>query len=373
MRSYSLFFNLILLLILGNCAGFVTETWKPPKEFDSSNSVRVFLGKAGDETRITSEGMIQVYDVNDLLIKKSIDILQINPRSLKAKIRIKPESGTFTYKNISYRGEIWIDPNDGDAYVLNIVPLEKYLLAVVPSEMPNSWPEEALKAQAVCARTFVIREMLNKKNQPYDVDTSTSSQVYGGVGKEHPRTTKAVEDTQGTILIYKDEPIHAFFHSNAGGYTERPENVWGGKNLPYLDHVESEYDQYASNYSWQLDVPIDSMNRSLASIGLGRIESINVLGRNLSQRVELLEVIGEKGSRKVKGVDFRKMLGYDKVKSLKFGIKKESDRFFIKGLGFGHGVGLSQWGAHGMAKDNINYRNILRHYYKGADLANMVE
>jgi stage II sporulation protein D len=156
---------ILLSFLTTSCISFVTETWRPPKSVNESLIVRVFLGKPESELKVTTEGMFQVYDVNDLAIKKSIDILQLNPTSLKAKIRIVPESGVFTYNNISYRGEILLDPTQQGTQLINLVPLENYLLSVVPSEMPNSWHSEALKAQAICARTYVIREMINKTNQ----------------------------------------------------------------------------------------------------------------------------------------------------------------------------------------------------------------
>jgi stage II sporulation protein D len=363
---------ILLSFLTTSCISFVTETWRPPKSVNESLIVRVFLGKPESELKVTTEGMFQVYDVNDLAIKKSIDILQLNPTSLKAKIRIVPESGVFTYNNISYRGEIVLDPTQQGTQLINLVPLENYLLSVVPSEMPNSWHSEALKAQAICARTYVIREMINKTNQSYDVDASTASQVYGGIEKENPTSSKAVEDTKGTIITYNNEPIHAFFHSNAGGLTEKPENVWGGKSLPYLDHTESSYDQYAANYSWNDKLKFDDVNRILKNEGVGNIDDIQVLGRNLSQRVELLEITGENGTKKMKGIDFRKILGNSKIKSLKFGIKKEADGFFVKGVGNGHGVGMSQWGAKGMAEDGRSYREILEHFYPSVHLANMI-
>jgi stage II sporulation protein D len=330
------------------------------------------LGKAIGEIKFTTEGLFEVYDVNDLLIKKSIDILQINASSLKAEIRIFPQAKIFEFRGIKYRGQVILRPVGDSIFIINEVPLEKYLLSVVPSEMPTSWQINALKAQAICARTYVIREILNKKNAPYDVDTTTASQVYGGVGKENPNSTEAVEETEGMILVFDKEPIHAFFHSNAGKETEVPENVWNGKPLPYLRHVSSEYDDVDPKYSWTEKISFSQMDTSLSSLGIGGIRNIFVLGRNKSNRVELLEVVGSSGSKKVKGVEFRKLLGYTKLRSLKFGIIKESDHYFIKGLGNGHGVGMSQWGAKGMADAGYNYRKILEHYYPGAEVANII-
>lgn len=373
MRLSLLSFSLLLLFQLNYCAAFITQTWKPPKEREKINEVRVLLGKATTkQIKITGEGLLQVYDINDLLIKKAIDIVQINPEAIRARIQIKPEKGFFIYDSVKYRGNAILDPVGGEIIITNSVPLEKYLYSVVPSEVPSSWPEEALKAQAVCARTYVIREMIARAKEPFDVDKTTASQVYSGMDRETPRTTKAVEDTTGTIILYESKPIQAFFHSNAGGYTEKPENVWA-TSLPYLDHVESNFDQDAPNYSWEDRIASVQMNRLLSSVGVGYISDIRVLKRNLSQRVEILEVKGENGTLNIKGTDFRKMVGETKIKSLKFGIKKEANSFYIKGLGFGHGVGMSQWGAFGMAKNNTSYATILNHYYPGTNLAKIIE
>lgn len=372
MRLSFLFIPFLLFLFLNDCAGFITQTWKPPKTRKDISEVRVLLGKESKkQIRVKAEGLLEVYDVNDLLIKKSIDLVQINPEALKAEIKIKSEKGEIQYDGINYRGKVLLTPTNGEVIIVNLVPLEDYLYSVVPSEVPSSWPEEALKAQAICARTYVIREMLNRAEEPFDVSKTTASQVYSGLDKETPRTTKAVDDTKGTIIVFDGKPIQAFFHSNAGGYTEKPENVWSAK-LPYLDHVESKYDQDAPNYSWEDRIASVQMNRYLASVGVGYITDIRVIKRNLSQRVEILEIKGEKGTLNIKGSDFRKMVGETKLKSLKFGIKKESNSFYIKGLGFGHGVGMSQWGAFGMAKNKSSYSHILSHYYPKTDLARIV-
>lgn len=373
MRLSLISFSFICLLQLNYCAVFVTQTWKPPRERESMEEVRVFLGGANNKPiKIQGQGLLQVYDVNDLLIKKAIDILQINPGALKAKIQVKPESGFFVYDGIKYRGTVVLEPQKDDIYIINMIPLEKYLYSVVPSEVPSSWPEEALKAQAVTARTYVVREMLNRASQPFDVNKTTASQVYSGMDKETPRTTKAVEDTKGTIILHEGNPIQAFFHSNAGGYTEKPENVWGS-SLPYLDHVESVYDRQAPNYAWEFRIASVQMNRYLVKLGIGYIEDIKVVSRNISKRVDVLEVKGEKGTVNVKGVDFRKLLGDTKLKSLMFDVRKESNSFHVKGYGFGHGVGMSQWGAFGMAKNSHNYPKIVQHFYPGTQLAKIVE
>lgn len=365
-------FWLVIIFWIQNCAVLITQSWKPPKERESMEEVRVLLAKVSNTPiRLTTEGLLSIYDVNQLLIKKSIDSIQINPTALKAPIQVQSEKGWIQFEKNPYRGKIQLVPQKNEVYIINLVGLEEYLYSVVPSEVYPDWSEEALKAQAVTARTYVVREMVQKSKELYDVVATTQNQVYQGMQKETPKTTKAVDDTKGTILVYNSSPIQAFFHSNAGGFTERAENVWSS-SLPYLDHVESPYDKEAPNYSWEDRIPINEMNQYLKSLGIGNIQDITVIQRNFSQRVELLAISGTLGNKNIKGKEFRSLIGETKLKSLKFGIRKEGESFYIKGLGSGHGVGMSQWGAQGMAKRGKSYIQILSHYYKGTELAKII-
>ncbi|MCE9501970.1 MAG: SpoIID/LytB domain-containing protein [Leptospira sp.] len=366
-------FTALLLSFIGNCSTVIVRSWDPPHKSKPVDRVRVLLGKSNSDITLKTDGMIKVYDVNDLIIKKAIDSITIDSQNLRAKIRLSFEKNEFNFKGISYRGTAEIIPDSNGAMVVNIVPLETYLIAVVPSEMPANWPEEALKAQAVCARTYVVNEILNSGNRPYDVDATTNSQVYGGMEKENPRSDKAVNETKGILAVFDGYPIKSFFHSNSGGVTEKPENVWGGERLEYLASVKDDYSKTAKNFAWKETIPKNSMNEKLSSLGVGDIRDIQVLGRTPSGRVDLLEIDGSEKSVKVKGNDFRKLIGQTVVKSLRFGIKKDVDGFFIKGLGFGHGVGMSQWGSYGMARENYSYTDILQYYFKGIDLARVIE
>ncbi len=373
MKTILKIISIFIILALANCSTMIVKSWEPPYKSRSVDKVRVSLGKTDSDITLKTDGMIKVFDVNDLIIKKGIDSITIDPSNLRAKIRLSFEKSQFNYKGVNYRGIVEIHPESGSALVVNVLPLEDYLLAVVPSEMPANWPEEALKAQAICARTYAVNEILKTGNRRvYDVDATTNSQVYGGMDKENPRTDKAVQDTKGILAVYDGNPIQSFFHSNSGGVTEKPENVWGQK-IDYLTSVESKYCKDAKNYSWKEIVSNSTMNQKLATLGVGDVKDIQVLGRTASGRVDMLEVSGSDRSVKVKGTDFRKLLGANFLKSLRFGIKKDLEGFFIKGLGFGHGVGLSQWGSYGMAKDDYTYAEILHYYFKGIDLARVVE
>ncbi len=357
------------LLALVGCRSVLVPQYIPSDSSLRFSKVRVFLSEAKEEEIFKSESTLEVYDANDLLIKKAFGFVSINPLSLKAPVRLISGDGIIEYNGTRYRGEIQLKPENGKVLVLNLVELEAYLASVVPSEMPASWPAEALKAQAICARTYVLREMIGKKNKAWDVDTTTNSQVYKGVAKENPKSTAAVEETAGLILVHNGIPIQSFFHSNSGGITEDPKNVWGN-SVDYLTSIRSDYDKVGDNYAWEEKIKSSQMDSALASLGIGQIQDIVVVNRFPSARVEALEIQGSNGTKQIKGVEFRKLLGQTKLKSTRFGIRKEDETtFYIKGLGSGHGVGLSQWGSFAMAKENKNFSEILSYYYKGVDFA----
>ncbi|EMI61016.1 SpoIID/LytB domain-containing protein [Leptospira noguchii] len=368
-KKIILLFILSMILLETGCNTVIIRAWTPPYKSRPVHEIRVLLGKIEGELQIRGDGVISVYDANDLLIKKGIDIISLDSSRLKAPIRFVSQNTSLEFKSHKVRGSIHIIPqSQGPALVINVLPLEEYLLAVVPSEVPYSWPMEALKAQAICARTYAVREILNKKNALYDVEATTNSQVYGGIEKEHPFTTKAVQDTTGVMAVFEENPIQAFFHSNSGGKTETPENIWGGKKIPYLSTVSSDFDRAGENFYWKEIVSQDLINSKFSNLKLGEIQSIQVLSRTSSGRVDLMELNGTEGTSRIRGKEFRQTLGAP-VRSLRFGIQKESNGFLIKGMGSGHGVGLSQWGSFGMAKENYNYIEILRYYYPGTDLA----
>ncbi|PJZ68244.1 stage II sporulation protein [Leptospira perolatii] len=364
---------LFLPLFLSSCRTIIIRPWNTPHKLDSVETIRVYLGRAESDLILKADGTISVYDINNLLIKRAYDIVSLDARKLRAPIRFSSENPGLEYKGKKYRGEIVLVPeNSGSVLVLNRVPIEEYLYSVVPSEVPAGWPEEALKAQAICSRTYAVREMIAKKESSFDVEATVNSQAYGGMQKENPRTTSAVKDTQGVLAVYEGDPIHTFFHSNSGGKTETPENLWGGKRLPYLNSVSSEFDNSGEQFLWKSNLSQDQIDQSLSSLGVGSVQSVQVLSRTPSGRVDLVEIIGSESSTKMKGKEFRNLMGAS-IKSLRFGIKRDSDGFLVKGMGSGHGVGLSQWGSYGMAKQNYTYAEILRHYYQGIDFARITK
>jgi stage II sporulation protein D len=236
---------------------------------------------------------------------------------------------------------------------------------------------EALKAQAVAARTYVMHDMKKHASEGYDVCATTHCQVYRGKQKEHTRTNQAVDATKGEYLTYKGKTILSLFHASGGGYTENSEYVWG-KREPYLRGVP-DYNESP----WEVNVTLDKLASVLKARGksvgdireikLSKLEKqpVKAVDRGVSGRVRTMTIVGENGSVQVSGNDMRSMLG---LKSTLFDIdkrtfeEKESGSFTIKGYGFGHGLGMSQWGAKAMADKKKDYKEILKHYYSGTDI-----
>lgn len=345
------------------------QTYSIPTK-DPSN-IRVLLLKTSEDIELKSGGKIQVFDANGEFLKSTAETLVIKGTQLLSPVMIQFESNQFTLKSVQYRGTIRIIPKETAVFVVNVLPIEEYLASVVPSEMSPSWPMDALKAQAVCARTFAIKEKISKSNDLFDVVATTNSQAYKGMSVEHQRTNQAIQETKGQILTYKSEPIQSFFHANSGGFTEDSESVWG-RSLPYLKPVASPYCKEDSGYAWKKFYSFESLSLAFQKLGLGEISELEILNRTQSNRIESVRLVGTEKSVQLSGNEFRKMLGFTSLPSLRFAVTKLENGFEMKGFGKGHGVGLSQWGSMGMAKEQYTYKEILAHYFKDVSFANVI-
>ncbi len=281
------------------------------------------------------------------------------------EVEIDP-SGFFQYENKTYRGQCKIIQVNNQLRLINLIELEPYLYSVVPSEMPNNWEIEALKAQAIVARTYALYEMVSarKKNQDFDLYPDTRSQVYKGVDSEDKYTTAAVDQTMGQVIKYQDRIIQSFFHSCSGGMTESSQYVWGGSEIPYLVSVPSPYGKIQNQYKWEISVPLNTIQNKLGLVQ--PISSINVISRSESQRI--LEVaVTDLSSNKtiVLGKDLRSLIGSTLMKSTRANLSVSNQTLFVQGVGYGHGVGLGQWDAQGMALEGFHYDKIILYFYRG--------
>lgn len=291
-------------------------------------------------------------------------------------LKIDKNGAAFMVKGKKYRGYMKLLLTNGKSgvTVVNTLPLEEYLYGVVPSESISTWKENALKAQAVAARTYALKHMGGYASSGYDVTDNTSSQVYNGFSAETSATDKAVDSTKGEILTYQGQPIDALFHASGGGYTEDSENVWG-MSIPYLRAVKEE-DTPEVKSSWNKTIPLSSIGTDLSigqlkSIKLSRLKSgpMKTSDRGVSGRVKQVVFVGSKGQKIITGNALRDMYG---LRSTLFDFNIEGKNLVINGYGFGHGLGMSQWGAEAMARkhddDKEYYKTILSHYYKGTDI-----
>jgi stage II sporulation protein D len=287
-----------------------------------------------------------------------------------------------------FRGRLQLRPVSGQLQVVNHVPLESYLPSVVGSEMPASWPEAALKAQAVAARTYALKA--RKPAAPYDVKATVASQVYKGVEAETPSTWGAVKSTRGMVLTFGNALIDAVFHSSSGGTTESSGDLWP-RQLPYLVSVP-DFDQASPVHLWRK--PLDGALLQQAFPELDRVLAITVLSTTPSGRVRQARVVGPGSELVLTGAQLRTRLGLRstwvsfELEPLPLAaaglvpppplpafslppaqvLTSEVVQLVAVGRGYGHGIGMSQWGALAMAQKGNSYEEILRHYYRGAQL-----
>lgn len=251
------------------------------------------------------------------------------------------------------------------------VGLERYVLGVVSEEVYPDWPLETLKAQAVASRTYAIVRMreAQKAGRGWDVGSDTGHQVFSAKPVDPDSgVAQAVRETRGEGVCYEGEPIEAVFHSNSGGETEDASVLWG-KSVPYLRRVKSPWSAEGPNYFWTEDFEEGAFLKKLSSLGVrgSRVIEIFAHGREGSDRVDSLGIETDAGSYDVSGKDLRTALGATVLRSLTFQVRLEGGQVRILGSGAGHGVGMCQWGARGLALEGVGYRQILSTYYPGTD------
>lgn len=317
-------------------------------------------------------------------------------------LQFGPQEGAdFQLQQRGYRGRLQVLVGSSSLQAVNHVPLEAYLPSVVASEMPASWPQAALRAQAVAARTYALRQ--RKPAAAFDVSATVSSQVYKGVEAETPSTRQAVVSTRGQVLMFGPSLANAVFHSSAGGSTENSGDLWS-QQLPYLVSVP-DFDQHSPVNAWQLRLEPEQLQKAFGEIG--GAQRIDVLATTGSGRVRQARVTGPAGTLVLTGAQLRSRLGL-KSTMVRFEVlapqlaalpaslpalpplmPRAADQSGLAepaitpdqgpvqlpppsllaiGRGFGHGVGMSQWGAHGMASRGQSYEQILHHYYRGTEL-----
>jgi len=294
-------------------------------------------------------------------------------------LRIEPASGEarVTLAGKPYRGAIELHNWQGKLVIVNHCTLDEYLYGVVPTEMPSGWHPEALKAQAVAARTYAVRSMGQYEHGFYDLRPTVRDQVYGGAAVERASTNDAIDATSGLILTYAGEPITAYFHSASGEETVDGSAMRGAKTAhPYLRAVPSREGEVKR---WVVVVTPQELRGTLIAKGYtcGEISDVRVCPHDPGQ----IEVVSPTGTLELPRNYLRSFLGSDRFRSANFKVELDpaptgdndplpsGTKIQFIGTGWGHGVGMSQWGAKGFAEEGWNYRQILLHYYRGVTLS----
>ncbi|MDD3654228.1 MAG: SpoIID/LytB domain-containing protein [Desulfotomaculaceae bacterium] len=385
---------------------------------------KVVESAAGGLTAINAGGKAVPLAESTVLSARSwqgIQRLEANSGLSLVSIQIGPE-----YRR--YRGNIEFSIEKENLIVINELNIEDYLRGVVPAEMPSSWPSEALKAQAVVARNYALQKVDTTRGSSFNLTSDQQSQVYRGYDAEAEATDRAVADTRGLVLLNQGKIIPAFFHSSSGGFIENSEDVWLNR-LPYIKAKEDPFDKNNRHYNWQVSYTNEQLTKMVKTeqYPFVQITDIEVVERTATGArakklvVEGIGVDGKPVTREIFNADnVRSALG---LKSSLFNIKKvyaekddlttiENDRtadkddrakveddrneeknnsdnrkynrnetvanpggagrelaeIEITGNGYGHGVGLAQWGAYAMAKQGYNFQEILQYYYTDVSL-----
>lgn len=361
----------------------IVKAKTPPvyKTHIADTTIRVLIKEKAEKITVNSKKNITVsgsfsgkrvyHGSGPVTITKKGNGLVVNGLKTNSELcRVESDGTTVTLDNRRCRGFFTISTDPEGLCVINHISVEEYLYGVVPKEMPCNWAKEALMAQAVAARTYALYIKGKSGNKPYDVEATTASQVYGSYDVETPESNLAVDATRGQVITYDERLIVAYFHSNSGGHTEDSKNVWTA-DIPYLKGVPDRFSKNIPKSGWEYFLSYDSVKDRLNRYGLniGEIKKISPAGKSRSGRTLKVMVVSDKGTSELTSNNFRIKVGATSLKSALFQIKADAHGTLFTGNGYGHGVGMSQWGANRMAQAGYSYQDILKHYYKGIKIS----
>jgi SpoIID/LytB domain protein len=368
----------------------------------SSASTAVFSGGASEQfwIRAAEDGFIAVEGEEGRVLFSAPGPLTLRYAERESATIV----GAIAPVNRSYRGSLEFRPAASGLTLVNILTIEEYLYGVVPSEVPYFWPAEALKAQAVAARSYTLAHLGANAEKGFDLYGSVLSAAYRGIGVEQEKTTAAVDATRGIYLEAGGGPLRAYYSANHGGYSEDSLSVWGydafmsavpdllvpGRERPlppdqlvrWIRERPPSYSSvenlhYPEAYRWERWVSADDISRRAAEAGpVGKVLRVISRGRGISGRVNRVEIRGSGGTVFIDGDRIRYCLGGLRSNLIAVNAKLGKDGapefFILQGAGYGHGVGLDQSGAAGMAGAGYGAEEILRHYYPRAKLSSPI-
>jgi stage II sporulation protein D len=346
----------------------------------SAQTIRVALDQQAESVALaSSQGFIISHHRSDEISRSRsvrIDVasggggLVVDGRRVRTdQVELRGRNGDIILNGMTLPGRLIVKRLNHRLLVIIELDLEEYIKGVVPAEMNSAWHLEALKVQAIAARTYAVYQIRQGTNKDFDIFASTKDQVYRGRSANNFSVIRAVEETRNLIVTYEGLPIFAAYHSTAAGPTEDAAYVWS-MDLPYLKGVECPFDIESPRYQWRTDVSVPSLEQRLREeeFPVGIIASIDPVSYSPSGRVAQVRILHSGGELFLRGEDLRRVVGYTMLASTMFDLEVTGLRIQFTGRGAGHGVGLCQWGAKVLAERGYSAGTILRYYYPGTEI-----
>lgn len=342
-----------------------------------SYEIRVCVG-SGENISVSSDGYYEVNSLKTITRRYKEPIsFSVNGGLIKiegygtfrAPIIIEPLNSHIVFSKRSYRGKMEINIENKKLLLINLIDIEEYLYGVIKMEIDTKWPFETIKAQAILARTFVYKNLGKHSLSGFDFCNGVHCQVYGGINAEDELARKAVDETKGMLLYYGDSLAFGYYHSTCGGMTGNSAYTWeGGKSIPYLSGIICPYCTKSPHYYWKANLSISDIERKL---NIGKIYSIRKYPR--SNRAWKIFIKTSRGEYEILASSFRRRFGENLIKSTFFDIEQKNGFVVFRGKGYGHGVGLCQWGAKRMGELGFTCSSILSFYFPGCSIKKVLE
>lgn len=325
------------------------------------------IALAAPQLHVRADGIIDTTLQQSVRLQASSEAILVNGKPVKASRLHICSDGLIEVNQRRLRTvvEVHLQPNPSQPTLLLVHPLEleNYVEGVVASEVPASFALEAQKAQAIAVRTYALWQKAQKKGtKPYDLESSVLDQVYHGVQKENAVAKQATMETAGQVLTWQNKVVPTFFHSTCGGHTEKAEEVWGTKHS-HIRSVRCDFCKRSSpSFQWSYSAPASTVVRQL---GLkGALRSVRIQQHTSTGRAKKLQVTTNQETKTISALHLRQVLGYSNMRSTKIThMRIQKNHLEIDGQGYGHGVGMCQWGTQGMAKQGLKAYQILKKYY----------
>lgn len=391
--AFSSFF-LVFNLLFGSFDGQMTNTAAVkktsldfPKEENQLPLIKISVLDSAAEITVSTDGPFRVKDgagyalfhgdkLNPTLLQAQPTGVQFGPQIFKRMPLIIESDGGLKIGKTTYRHalEIWNEKNK-TLSVINEIKIEDYIQGVLPHEVNPHWGMEALKAQAVASRTYALFKAIENKDNRFALSKNVLSQVYGGKNSEHELTNQAVKLTRGQVLTYKGKIFPGYFHSTCGGTTTRADYNWSVEEHPSLKGVKCDFCRESKHFRWTAEMSLKEMEKALKKQGLSvfGLKKIATADIDESGRARNFLITDSKGKKKLPANDLRVWVDPFKLKStLISSIDITGDKAMIRGKGWGHGVGLCQYGIKKLAELGYSYENILEHYYPRSEIFTVI-